>query len=1360
MNLAEILRTVKLEELGLPPQLLQCLQEQNQTELIRVYAAVQAFRTFGKCNLTGVTDADLQLLDQKFKDLFVARGLIKPPPPARPNPVSPRPPTSAGAPRRGGTAGRVGTGGRPGTGDRTASGGRTLPARQGSEAAALAAAERREARLPAADPAVARLQQWEREFLPQLARVELVGEIPVSREVLDQIGLQFSRFFYHHHLDDVLAVVEQHLPAVFLVFLVGYGVHGYNNGDFWSTYETVLHRPVDSILFGRLFEKLIRRFGKIPFTDLQERGRRYVDPILAHGGIPVYCLRDFFANIVQNSLLRPQLAALEGGELVDEVLKHAGLIAATDKPVLNFLEYGGSTAAGLLERSRQLLQAWQRDQTLLSAAEAGLPVHLVEFFASWAPQHAAPAPERGAKSRLKRPQLALDPWGLGVFLKLPAQPVSLFNLDRLSWTVEAGPWHEELRVRTQRRGDQVETREITLRLNQVPDILTIRHSQGDEQAEWQITGCSPDHLILAFDPATGNLQTHISARETWLLYPREYALEVRAGEGARLEILPELPGDWAPFTLECWDLSRAVRLALLQGGEVVREVYVRSGDRSLAPQLTGGRLLPTDLEESPLPVYSDAPPQLQLQPGVVEDPAAELGRWRLKIDSCGLADPALSTQVVLAELPPGGVTWSDGMLRVELGTPELLGPRPIGTYQVAVKGPLGRDTTLTFQILPQCHVDGLQEGYLPQPGRGADWVNFQLRTPLLAGVEPLDATTRLQVESPRPGLQEIRVPPDLSSVGLLIRQETAAHQLIRLPLYLRVKRLRWRLVRDTGQLEGWCQSHTAISLGDLLQERTPLLVVDLAGSQTNPISLQLTLRDIYGRTLQQDRAVAGTRQPQARFWRFDLSRFKSALETSDSPLFRLELAAVDRQSGTVNFSLPVLVVTRALQLQGLTVAVQAHDEGHHLRVAWQERRPLKSRALILWSRFRPWQPPLVVAIPDEAAGVHEFNLSRAEFPAGLYRLQMVVLDPWAPAAPPNLPPEGSRGDCCDVTLATPADRLQQLSREASPGAADRRRAFSSRMESALIHHHLGETAAGILDLEVCCRNLQPATTREMVTLADLLSRLGSPQLDRAFGAQIIQSDILERLGRDQAAGVISLAEFQTVLQSVPPPGDWPVRSCLTLVHLEDPQIRLQALTQLVGRDCAAAVGAILQLLRQASLSFEDAVTLLYEEKPRAAQCLRQLGEEPLAGQLLELLNRYNPYSGLPVVRIGSWVLTNAGWGRITEILDPASRISVDSFLEGSDPYLLTVALHIYESSDLQGETAQIDMLRREIRFPRASRVFVCPRCSRFATSRLEVFRNHLFAEHGNAVPSPAQPGNTVPLTSVQFNLTPRQNPGD
>jgi hypothetical protein len=1342
MNLIEFLRTAKIEDLGLPAQILQKLRDQNLTEFQKVYASIQSYRAFGKCSIEGMTDEEMQVLNQKYIDLMVANRLMKPKNPPVPATTKTNSSTTKTA--------------RP-----AASGPRQMSESKQPGVEETARLVKRY--VPDENPPASLsspLTTWENRLAPQLRKVELVGEIPVSKEELDDISLHFSRLFYNHSTDEVLNFIGRNYPATFLVFIVGQGIFGYNNGDFWSAYEQVLHYPVDSIAFGRLFEKLIQRFGKPQFRDLVERARRYVDPILAHGGIPVYCLKDFFSNIVLNCAIRPQLFALEGEELVEEVIKHTTYTANTDKPVLNFLEYGGPTAANLLDRARNMLLAWQQNQTLLSAEDGGLPVHITQYFAEWTRENAAISLERGSRNRLKRPLLSLDPWGLGIFLNLPSQAVSALNMSDLYWKVEAGDYHEEIKARTQRKGDQLETREITLRLNEVSDNIRVQFSQDGNDFEWKISGYSPDHLILAFDPVTGHIQNHIQARETWLLYPRHLSLSVQKGEGSLLEILPDLPGEWSKLKLECWDLTQANCISLVQNGEVFREIYVRGQEKIEQPSLEGGKIVLTDLEENPIPLYSGEPPKLRIPMRESEDILSELSRWQIKLDSVGSADPDVSAQITLAELSNTDFVITDNIALIKLSASKFLTAKPAGTYQIAIKGPLGKDATLTMQILPECEVSGLKELYIPDRSHGPEPISFSIQTSLLAGVDSLNGADGIKIETEKSGLHHVLVPPEISSVGLLVRREMINHQFVQVPMYLRIKRIRWRMVGDHGLVENWQQKHTTLSLQELLQEESPLLIVDLSGNDQEALNLELNLLDIQGNILQQLKPADRSIKHKARFWRFDLSKIKHSMEINDSPIFRLDLVGVKDAIAEAEFNLPVLVFTRQIQIMQLQTEVYSSADQHHLLVTWEEKKQLRSRALILWSLFRPWQPPIVENIPDSVCGEYEFSISRSDHAEGMYRTQMVVVDPWAPSPPSPLPPSQDTAECHDFEISSSCERLKKLEKEIKGSTNLQTTQFSNRIEISLIRQYLGEMEASNHDLEVCCRNLLPATSREILTLWSILAQTNSTNLEKEFGEQIIVPEVISRLYEDTIAGEITLLEFTSFLALAPHSKYWSVRTCEILLQLEDPKIRFRALDQLVAKDIAKAVNWIVKLIQQSKLSLEDAVEILYEEKPAATEQLRLNRTDSIAEELLDLLSLYNPFSGLPVVRIGSWVFTNAGWGRIEEILDPRTRISVDRFLEGEGKYILSVSLHIYESYGLTGEKALINMATNEIIFPRANRIFICQHCQEFTTANLEIFKNHLLTIHGNALPYPGEHRNMIQLTSIQFNMNPKRNNGN
>ena len=230
MNLIEFLRTAKIEDLGLPAQIIQKLRDQNLTEFQKIYASVQSYRAFGKCSIEGMTDEEMQVLNQKYIDLMVANGFMKP----KNHPVTATTKTKSSSPTA--VNHHIATK----TARPAASGPRQMSESKqpGVEETARPVKRYVPDENPPASPS-SPLATWENRLAPQLRKVELVGEIPISKEELDDISLHFSRLFYNHGTDEVLNFIGRNYPATFLVFMVGQGIFGYNNGDFWPAISPV-----------------------------------------------------------------------------------------------------------------------------------------------------------------------------------------------------------------------------------------------------------------------------------------------------------------------------------------------------------------------------------------------------------------------------------------------------------------------------------------------------------------------------------------------------------------------------------------------------------------------------------------------------------------------------------------------------------------------------------------------------------------------------------------------------------------------------------------------------------------------------------------------------------------------------------------------------------------------------------------------------------------------------------------------------------------------------------------------------------------------------------------------------------------
>ncbi|MBU6995879.1 hypothetical protein [Ferrovum myxofaciens] len=199
-------------------------------------------------------------------------------------------------------------------------------------------------------------------------------------------------------------------PTLASMMTVGIGVYYYNQGDFWSEFPG-LDSPVDRSSWGQKFEDFIVKHDSLEnFRSIKnEGGHRYVGPMLAHGGIPQTCLSDFFSLITHYGD-REQ----SGQGLIDDLKRSPERLAQTDRPVQRFLKYGGEVSEEFVSRFLALWQCYERGDM---GAKCGLPDRVVEEFSGWWPKHRPK--RRDHFKRMPRPDLRIEPAGLGVFLHLP-----------------------------------------------------------------------------------------------------------------------------------------------------------------------------------------------------------------------------------------------------------------------------------------------------------------------------------------------------------------------------------------------------------------------------------------------------------------------------------------------------------------------------------------------------------------------------------------------------------------------------------------------------------------------------------------------------------------------------------------------------------------------------------------------------------------------------------------------------------------------------------------------------------------------------------------------------------------------------
>jgi hypothetical protein len=231
----------------------------------------------------------------------------------------------------------------------------------------------------------------------QLDGKRLLCEIPFEKDDIDKLRQSL--------LPQGIEAWDR-FPALAAMMTVGLGVYYYDQGDFWKPFPGI-NSPSS---WGKKFEGFLDRHYLETFRSIkEERGHRYVAPILAHGGIPQTCLPDFF-KLMTDCGDREQ----SGHDLIDILKNSPNKLNQVDLPVQRFLKYGGEVAEAFVSRFLALWQCYERGDM---GAKCGLPDRVVKEFSVWWPKNRPT--RRGNFKRMPKPDLRIEPAGCGVFLHLP-----------------------------------------------------------------------------------------------------------------------------------------------------------------------------------------------------------------------------------------------------------------------------------------------------------------------------------------------------------------------------------------------------------------------------------------------------------------------------------------------------------------------------------------------------------------------------------------------------------------------------------------------------------------------------------------------------------------------------------------------------------------------------------------------------------------------------------------------------------------------------------------------------------------------------------------------------------------------------
>ena len=582
-----------------------------------------------------------------------------------------------------------------------------------AEAPGAAAAGPGSAEAACVTPAVSRsvgthelLRLREDKWRPQLRAASLVAEADLRSDHTDQVAIELGRLY--SGLRDPRLEGESLLlrwPACLAAAMAGVAATRYRGGTYWPELcETARFRatPQDQRIWGRAFNTAVGRLGMATFPDLP---RAFVGPILMHAGIPTYCLDDYFRLLLSRRRRDPGIDA-ESFLAWATAPGRERRLAVLHVPARRFITDGGDYALDVIDRSLDLLDRLAGPDPDLDGVV--LPTRIVNAARQAVAQHgpgqsAEHRSMASARASRPRPRIALDPYGAGVQVILPAVGEAPDGVA--TWRVTADGDPVTVRSRAQWVGSAEAAPQTAHSLARPVRTVHVSLVGWDHVSELEVIRPEDPFLFFADDGRRLPAQLPLPSDQLWILYPAH--LELTA-EG-ELRTIAEVP---APFGWEGWQLQLAslehARSVTLPGGPVhVVQGYAR-------PRLLLSPPLPGVTTPYGSPVYTD-PPRLWIP----DTPGADI-LWHAEIRLAVGGPPLVSRQIG----QPGEADIWDSMQRPVLGA-----------FEITVRGPLGRGTRRTVFI-----AEGVAVSYEPPiralRERGLEPGCAMLRAPVGAAVSP------------------------------------------------------------------------------------------------------------------------------------------------------------------------------------------------------------------------------------------------------------------------------------------------------------------------------------------------------------------------------------------------------------------------------------------------------------------------------------------------------------------------------------------------------------------------------------------------------------------------------------------------
>jgi hypothetical protein len=1114
-------------------------------------------------------------------------------------------------------------------------------------------------------PEQEQLSTLEARYRQELKEVNLIGELSIDEEDCQKIGQYFGKILDRRKSTRALEIIVKKYPATLLVFLTGVGIYHYDEAGYWPAVSDFLggqhyHRLQNTLK--NEYENLLPTFDLPDFLEEREeyKGKTfyYVRLILLHGGIPKASLDSFFSDVVRPICENPDLADLDIDEQTDEIRQFSRFYQSTDKPVVQFLDYGGGVSKDFLERSIALYQAYSDEEEIMDAEQAGLAPYIVKFFSEWVTERQNKS--AGLRRKANRAKVKFEPWGTGIFIALPPQQssISLSSEDNNRWELEVDDDVQEIDAGVSDYGKLTETASLQVLITKPFGKIYARFMAIKEQKKTCFKPTADG--IYHFSPKSGNLEKRIKAIRLWMIYPESYSFHVVSGKGNRYEILPDLGGAWRGYKIEAWDFTQARQIIIKNNDQAVRTLSLSSQNERSKPRLEANNEFSHENDETP--IFVGHPPKIMI-PIQHED---EIRRWKVDIKSRGNTVPKINKLITAIELSEEAVQITKDSIQIDLNHESLLGRRPFGKFRAHVKGPLGRSALFRFSILPELHIVGNEQMFLPVDNKIKS-MDLACDVGIIAGVKALDNFAEIYRDEENKF--QLKVNPALPETLIRVFRDFQNPQSSFVDIRIKINSLRWKIVSNWNVAEEWHVTPLRISQDAFLQKEGAFAIVHFPKKQQVVGHLVLALVDSRGNDLQQSKQQYDIAKIDSELYRFSFDQFTSTIAQSSSPIHSFVVRLVDPETEETIWAQPVTSVRQTLEVSDLNILIDEREDSYGVSCQWEEKIPLKFRTLVFWPQWRYWDPPTLIEIPDEAEHQFETTRLKQQMTPGEYLVQMVVFDPWIDDESSLTRPVSDEDifDCEEILFSNPVMRAKDLYAQMSGEEK-----FDEHLELLIISQLIRDYQTSTTQFSWCCRNLDAATGREFMAFKEFVLKAENHDWEDQFINVSTTLGFIKHLLNEYRKKQLSAAEISSVLRPLIQSDTYTKEVMFLLLNSAIPEIELLVLKKMLALDLLAVFDTLISFYKNGKLSWINTLELLLPHRDRVFQKLRLIKQKD---EIEERLYRFFDQEE-EVYEVGDWLISEPNFGLIETAYNVHTQESFKKFIKGDPEIRLKIQWHL------------------------------------------------------------------------------------